>query len=677
MSKRFLAVTLLSSLGLFACGGGGSGASGTPSPVPTPPTNSAPMADAGADRTVAELSPVNLDGSGSSDADGDTLAYAWTQIAGPLVTLADASLISAGFTAPDVDATTVLTFQLEVSDGTDSNTDFIDVTVEESLNAVTVAGKVEFEWVNPNVNCRGLDLDNPETRPIRGATVQLLDASDSTNVLASMPSGADGSYSFANITANSDVRIRVRAELISNGPASWDVEIRDNVDTSANPPPLGERPLYVVDFPVFSSGTTDIDDANFVATTGWGTNAYTGPRLAAPFAILDAIMDGMEMITAVDPTADFPPLDAFWSVNNKRVSPSDIDNGELSTSFYSSSLDSLFLLGDAATDTEEFDDHVSIHEWGHYFEDNFSRSDSIGGAHSIGQTLDPRLAFGEGFATALAAIALEEPIYCDTSAPLLTSGFSLDTENENRGPQGFYNEMSVATLLHDLWDTAVDGSDSGSVGFGPIYEVMTGPQASTEAFTTLFSFATELRNVVQTADLPFVDSQLARENIDVAGLNIYGDNQLTFPQGSRDVSPVYTDLPIDGSTINICTNSDFDSERDGNRLSEHRYLRFRSTSSSTYEVTVVPNPVPAATMDPPPAPPDQLKDFSDPDVFIYLNGMLVAVGGSEEENRENFTTQLLPAGSYAVAINEFRFSDEDNTPSDYPQQVCFDVTMSP
>ena len=27
----------------------------------------------------------------------------------------------------------------------------------------------------------------------------------------------------------------------------------------------------------------------------------------------------------------------------------------------------LFLLGDASSDTEEFDDHVVLHEWSHYF----------------------------------------------------------------------------------------------------------------------------------------------------------------------------------------------------------------------------------------------------------------------------------------------------------------------
>jgi hypothetical protein len=329
-----------------------------------------------------------------------------------------------------------------------------------------------------------------------------------------------------------------------------------------------------------------------------------------------------------------------------------------------------------------------MHEWGHYFEDNFSRSDSTGGSHGIGQTIDPRLAFGEGFATALAAIALENPQYCDTSAPMESNGFRLDTENENRGNQGYYNEMSVATLLYDLWDTANDGTDNDSIGFGPIYDVMTGPQASTAAFTSLFTFATALRNTVQAADLAFVDSQLVRENLDLAALNIYGDGQTTVPAGSRDVLPVYTVLPTDGTLINICTNSDFDSRRDGNKMSEHRFLKFTTSGNSTYNISVIANPVPPPTTDTqpdPPADPIVIRDRSDPDVFIWRNGQLAAFGngpsdgsvGSSPVNSEVFITQQsLPPGSYVMDLQEWRYAD-DEASTDYPEQVCFDVTMAP
>ena len=637
--------------------------------------NSPPTAAAGADQNVPESTVVDLDGTGSFDPDGDALTYSWTQTGGQNVTLNGADTAQPSFTAPDVAAGSpeTLSFELTVDDGADNSTDSVDIVVAESATSVTVAGKLEYEFVPPNSNCAGLNFNAIQTRPVRAVTVQLIDGTDDTTVLDTTTTDDNGDYSFSNVTINTDVRIRVRAELKQAGTPGWDVEVRDNVDTSASPPALSLRPLYVVQWDVFNTGIGDVLDANYTATTGWGGASYTGTRSAAPLAIIDQIYTGMQSILAERPNEEFSPLDVFWSVNNTLTSPLDIDAGELTASFYRSDIDSLFLLGDASVDTEEFDDHVTMHEWGHYFEDNFSRSDSIGGPHTIGQSLDARLAFGEGFATAMAAILLEDQQYCDTAAAGTTGGFGLSTENENGGAQGWMNEMSVATFIYDLWDTNVDGTDTGSIGFGPILDVMMGPQVTTDSFTTMFSFAAELQSMVSGTDLAFVNSQLDRENIERTSNDIWGSSQnliLTSPNPSRDVLPLYTDLPSNG-TINICTNSDYDTGRNGNKLAEHRYLRFVTTASSAYTITVT-----STTATPVTADPDD-RDQSDPDIFIFQRGALVAFGNSGAENTETFTTPVLQADTYSVALQEWRYADDEGAPINYPEQICFDVTVAP
>jgi hypothetical protein len=105
---------------------------------------------------------------------------------------------------------------------------------------VTVSGVVSYEFVPANPVCAGLNFSAVETRPIRGATVQLLDSSSGTEI-ARTTASATGSYEFAGIPGNAMVRLRVRAELKDSDLPGWDVEVRDNFIAGAsdadNPPP--------------------------------------------------------------------------------------------------------------------------------------------------------------------------------------------------------------------------------------------------------------------------------------------------------------------------------------------------------------------------------------------------------------------------------------------------------
>lgn len=80
-------------LSLVACGDSGSDNQET--------VNSAPIAIAGVDQSVEAGTLVTLDGSSSSDEDGDTLTYQWSFVSVPSdssASLTNATSVSATFT---------------------------------------------------------------------------------------------------------------------------------------------------------------------------------------------------------------------------------------------------------------------------------------------------------------------------------------------------------------------------------------------------------------------------------------------------------------------------------------------------------------------------------------------------------------------------------------------------
>ena len=101
------------------------------------PVNHAPVADAGSDRTVPATTVVTLNGSGSSDADGDTLTFRWTLLSKP--TDSSAVLTSPTSATPTfaADVPGTYTVQLVVNDGAlDSVPDTVNIS---TINSAPVA----------------------------------------------------------------------------------------------------------------------------------------------------------------------------------------------------------------------------------------------------------------------------------------------------------------------------------------------------------------------------------------------------------------------------------------------------------------------------------------------------------------------------------------------------------
>jgi len=136
--------------------------------VTTMPNNTPPVANAGSDRseTIGDL--VTLDGSLSSDVDGDSLAFAWSFDAmptGSLATLSNANAVQANFVP---DALGIYVVRLTVDDGRGGNaSDTVSITtVLGNRPPVANAGADQAVIVGDTVTLDGGLSADPDSDPL-------------------------------------------------------------------------------------------------------------------------------------------------------------------------------------------------------------------------------------------------------------------------------------------------------------------------------------------------------------------------------------------------------------------------------------------------------------------------------------------------------------------------------
>ena len=132
------------------------------------PANHAPTVAAGADQTVTEGATVTLRG-GGTDPEGAALAYFWQQRAGAPVRLDNPSAQNPTFVAPNLLATSTLTFALTVSDGLQNSVtpDLVDVTVGADNDApIAHAGFDLTAAYDAKVTLDGTRSSDPENQTL-------------------------------------------------------------------------------------------------------------------------------------------------------------------------------------------------------------------------------------------------------------------------------------------------------------------------------------------------------------------------------------------------------------------------------------------------------------------------------------------------------------------------------
>jgi len=413
-----------------------------------------------------------------------------------------------------------------------------------SLEAVDISGTIYYERIQPQHIGTSSTLNYSNITKERAKEV-LVEAIDSTgNQVASTFTDRKGKYQLRNIGSYSNVKIRVSAKMFKSN--HWDVKVIDNNDKDA---------LYVVEGSLANTGSTDsIRDLTASASN----------KGSAPFAILDSIYQAMNKVIAVEPSINFPTLKLNWSVDN------------INTGTYYDGEDNIVLQGDQKGDSDEYDGHIVIHEWGHFFENKFSRADNIGGSHGSNEHLDIRVAFGEGFGNALSAIVTDDPIYFDTFG---NNGWNMNIENATHQTPGWFSEASIQRILYDLYDANDENHDHLSLGFKPIYETLVGGQKNTPAFTSIFSFITELKKTTPI-NTDKIDEVVANEDISTIE-NSYGSDRISNVEES--ILPLYRELTIDKTLTNICTINNYGIY---NKLGNHKYIRFTVEQDNTYPILI-------------------------------------------------------------------------------------------
>jgi len=503
---------------------------------------------------------------------------------------------------------------------------------------VNVSGTATFDLVPHDPFTGALDFAAATREPIRGATVQVIDSAGRLRTTG--VTGEDGGYSL-QAPSGASVRVRVLAERRRAGAPGWSTRIVDNTTAGS--------PTYALETSLFTTGSTDLT-RDVHAASGWSGFAYTAPRVAAPFALLDSVREAEALVLSVQPTTVFPELTLAWSVLNTPSATFQPSTGRVLTTFYDRDFGRrIWVLGDADVDTDEYDRDVIIHEWSHFYEEQFSRVDSPGGRHSRSARHDARVAFSEGWGNAFAVMAQDDPVYEDTARPGSSSSIFRFIVGTPSPVPGWYSEVSVERVLWNLYDTDNTGVDTLALGYGPIDGVRRDALRTTRALTTIYPFIDALKDL-RPADAAAIDALVEAEDIVSAGQDIWGSLE-TNDAGRDNVLPLYAVLTVDGPAVNVCSvaTSTIDVF---NRIGNRRFLRFTVGSPGTFELRA------------------QGGIGSDPDLVAWDGGVDVTA-----ESRIDGVESLeldLPAGVHVLEVYDYR--NIQPGPTDVPGTYCFDVT---
>ena len=196
--------------------------------------NVAPIADAGEDQTANAGDAITLDASGSSDSDGDTLTYSWELTSYPNGNeseVSDADNVTATFMS---DISGYYVFELTVSDGEESDSDTVTVTIGEVTGSnntpIADAGEDQDVEVDALVTLDASDSSDLDSDTLSYEWV-ILEAPEGSEVMLSNANSVSSTFT-PDVAGAFRLRVRVSDGISTSGDnvRVTATEVTSNID---------------------------------------------------------------------------------------------------------------------------------------------------------------------------------------------------------------------------------------------------------------------------------------------------------------------------------------------------------------------------------------------------------------------------------------------------------------
>lgn len=224
--------------------------------------NRVPVADAGSHQSVNENTLVTLDGSASSDGDGDPLTFSWRPQSG--ITLSDTTAEKPTFTAPNITKDTIYYFSLVVNDGIAASTrDTVAITVK-LVNQLPVANAGADQTVTEGDL---VTLDGSASSDADGHPITYLWTAPAAITLSST-TATGPTFTAPSVSVDTEYKITL---VVNDG---YDNSVRDTISVTVQNSAATPETLSVQTVTLTSGQTKCYDAVQYITVAGSGTVGF-------------------------------------------------------------------------------------------------------------------------------------------------------------------------------------------------------------------------------------------------------------------------------------------------------------------------------------------------------------------------------------------------------------------